>query len=452
MKSSFTPRFNTNYVPSDDEIESIQKDLVSRSEELARLNERIRELSAQRDEIQVYIDSHKVLISHPRRLPPDIVREIFVACLPTGRNAVMSAREAPLLLCRIYSTWRTIALSTPRLWASLHVSVEFVLSNELRMQAVTQWLQLSAACPLSLSINEDSVSPSSGIPVIQSLVAYSDRWRHVEFMRLSTEAVHEIAEIRPPALEALIFVRPRIHSLLNQLNLVEAPRLRALTLYAPNAELLDGCILDLRVAWGQLQHLTIESSNGGGLTLLGLITLLGRCTQLISFHFTPDESDEVANSVSISMPFLQTFIVSRHSMTLNSVSYFIEHVSMPQLRRFHVPTGFSTGRESSFLVPLGTSSPHIESLTIYIASFSAQSLPETLRSFSSLTRLSCSIISGGAIETTPISSLLAWTSFWRSSLPVSKPLFAQNCRRSRSGTAVIWTNLRWTHLFRDELK
>jgi hypothetical protein len=140
MKSSFTPRFNTNYVPSDDEIESIQKDLVSRSEELARLNERIRELSAQRDEIQVYIDSHKALISHPRRLPPDIVREIFIACLPTGRNAVMSAREAPLLLCRIYSTWRTIALSTPRLWASLHVSVEFVLSNELRMQAVTQWL------------------------------------------------------------------------------------------------------------------------------------------------------------------------------------------------------------------------------------------------------------------------------------------------------------------------
>ncbi|KAJ7910944.1 hypothetical protein B0H13DRAFT_2660805 [Mycena leptocephala] len=284
----------------------------------------------------------------------------------------MSAREAPLLLCRIYSTWRTIALSTPRLWASLHVSVEFVLSNELRMQAVTQWLQLSAACPLSLSINQNSASPSSGIPVYQSLVAYSDRWRHVEFMYLSAEAAHEIAEIRPPALESLIFARPRIHSLLNQLNLVEAPSLRALT------------------SWGQLQHLTIDHgpvSAGGGLTLLGVITLLGRCTQLISFRFTPNESDEAANSVSISMPFLQTFIVSPYNMTVDSISYLIEHVSMPQLRQFDVPTISSTGPETFFLVPLGTSSPHIESLTIYMASLSAQSLPETLRSFPSLTTL-----------------------------------------------------------------
>jgi hypothetical protein len=263
------------------------------------------------------------------------------------------------------------------------------------MQAVTQWLQLSAACPLSLSINEDLASPSSGIPVYQSLVAYSDRWRHVEFMNLSAEAAHEIAEIRPPALESLIFALPRIHSLLNQLSLVEAPSLRALTLYASTPVLagqglFNGCILDLRVAWGQLQHLTIESgpvNDGGGLTLLGVITLLGRCAQLISFCFTPNESDEAANSVSISMPFLQTFIVSHHFMTLTSVSYLIEHVSMPQLREFDVPTISSTGPETFFLVPLGTSSPHIESLTIYMASLSAQSLPETLRSFPSLTTL-----------------------------------------------------------------
>ncbi|KAJ7830516.1 hypothetical protein B0H14DRAFT_2201338, partial [Mycena olivaceomarginata] len=123
MESPFSHRFNTNYIPSDDEEERIQfirGDLVSHAQELARIDERIRELAAQREPIKAYIDSHKALISHPRRLPPDIVREIFVACLPTDRNAVMSAQEAPLLLCRICSAWRTIALSTPRLWASLH--------------------------------------------------------------------------------------------------------------------------------------------------------------------------------------------------------------------------------------------------------------------------------------------------------------------------------------------
>ncbi|KAJ7646476.1 hypothetical protein FB45DRAFT_712843, partial [Roridomyces roridus] len=49
------------------------------------------------------VDSHTALVSYPRRLPVDIVREIFVACLPAHRNAVMSAQEAPLLLSRICS-------------------------------------------------------------------------------------------------------------------------------------------------------------------------------------------------------------------------------------------------------------------------------------------------------------------------------------------------------------
>ncbi|KAJ7823981.1 hypothetical protein B0H14DRAFT_2369873 [Mycena olivaceomarginata] len=115
MESRFSHRFNTNYVPSGEEIKIIQMNLVSHTQELARIDERIRELSAQRDQIQTHIDSHKALISHPRRLLVDILREIFVACLPVNRNAVMSAQEAPLLLGRICSAWRTIALSTPRL-------------------------------------------------------------------------------------------------------------------------------------------------------------------------------------------------------------------------------------------------------------------------------------------------------------------------------------------------
>ncbi|KAJ7892817.1 hypothetical protein B0H14DRAFT_2177112, partial [Mycena olivaceomarginata] len=122
MESRFSHRFNTNYVPSDEEIKIIRMNLVSHTQELARIDGRIRELSAQRDQIQTHMIStgHKALISHPHRLLVDILWEIFVACLPANRNAVMSAQEAPLLLGRICSAWRTIALSTPRLWASLH--------------------------------------------------------------------------------------------------------------------------------------------------------------------------------------------------------------------------------------------------------------------------------------------------------------------------------------------
>ncbi|KAF8177075.1 hypothetical protein K438DRAFT_1522243, partial [Mycena galopus ATCC 62051] len=54
-------------------------------------------------------------------LPPDIIQEIFIACLPTHRNCAVSATEAPALLGRIRGAWRAISLSTPQLWARLRV-------------------------------------------------------------------------------------------------------------------------------------------------------------------------------------------------------------------------------------------------------------------------------------------------------------------------------------------
>ncbi|KAJ6561761.1 hypothetical protein B0H19DRAFT_87398 [Mycena capillaripes] len=46
---------------------------------------------------------------------------VFPVCLPADRNANMSSAEAPLLLWHVCRSWRNVALSTPRLWASLHI-------------------------------------------------------------------------------------------------------------------------------------------------------------------------------------------------------------------------------------------------------------------------------------------------------------------------------------------
>ncbi|KAJ6455346.1 hypothetical protein DFH09DRAFT_962668, partial [Mycena vulgaris] len=162
------------------------------------IEERIQALSAQRDKIQSYIDTHKALISHPRRLPPDILGEIFVVCLPVDRDA------APLLLCRICSTWRSIALSTPRLRASLQVSLDFilVLQDEQRIAAVFQWLRLSAACPLSLTFidRQLSLGRQSGeiTPLIDELALFSDRGQ-INFRDMTYEGMNGLANVHTNA-------------------------------------------------------------------------------------------------------------------------------------------------------------------------------------------------------------------------------------------------------------
>ncbi|KAK7012330.1 hypothetical protein R3P38DRAFT_3021953 [Favolaschia claudopus] len=262
MLSLFSDRLGTNYVPSDEEIEQIKADLFSRTKELARLDNRIRELSEQRDKIQGYVDSHKALISHPRRLPLDILEAIFLACLPTERNAAMTVREAPLLLCRICSSWRVAGREfMARLWTSLHISVDFVTVKASRNEAVDQWLQRAATCPISLSIAHGAwgwpVPTDEAVRALaKSLPTSWSSWRHVKFVSMSSVMSQVFEGIRqaPPRLESFIFTGDL--SLLSPLNLLDAPSLRHLSLqthdhlhFAPS----------LSVAWHELTHLGLNA-------------------------------------------------------------------------------------------------------------------------------------------------------------------------------------------------
>ncbi|KAJ6515541.1 hypothetical protein C8R45DRAFT_1140019 [Mycena sanguinolenta] len=260
MESPFSHLFSINYTPTDEEVRHIRIDLISRAEELARIEERLRELSSQRDQLQVYIDSHKALISSPRRLPPDIVREIFVACVPTKMNAVMSVEKAPLLLCQICSLWRTVALSMPILWSSLHVPFDFVLSHKSRALAVTKWLQRSATRPLSLSICFDrcSSNDSSRKKLLKCLAKSSPRWRHVEFQNCSPNIAQDIAEFKLSALESFKFTGDS--SIFDEINLAETQTLRVLNIQDSQypTPVNDAALLASPLAWDQLTHLTIR--------------------------------------------------------------------------------------------------------------------------------------------------------------------------------------------------
>ncbi|KAJ7677611.1 hypothetical protein B0H17DRAFT_944665, partial [Mycena rosella] len=122
-ESPFASKLATNYWPEDVEILDIKALLVEPAQRLKCLDDEITDLQAaldslreERGRIEAYVDAHKALISPARRLPFDIIQEIFLACIPAHRNCAMSSSEAPVLLGRICSSWRTISLSTPRLW------------------------------------------------------------------------------------------------------------------------------------------------------------------------------------------------------------------------------------------------------------------------------------------------------------------------------------------------
>ncbi|KAJ6605958.1 hypothetical protein B0H10DRAFT_1819972 [Mycena sp. CBHHK59/15] len=146
MDSPFKDILHTNAVPLDANCQRIGALLVGPRKEAEELTQEIRctqamldDLTQKRDRLTNFIDAHLALVSPARRLPDDVVQDIFEAAVPP-MNAVMCGTESLLLLCQICRSWRHLALSTPRLWASLHVVAPLSYEMEKVNNAMSIWI------------------------------------------------------------------------------------------------------------------------------------------------------------------------------------------------------------------------------------------------------------------------------------------------------------------------
>ncbi|KAJ7922930.1 hypothetical protein B0H13DRAFT_84852 [Mycena leptocephala] len=114
-------------------------------------------ISAQRRaEIQAELD----LYTYPvLTLPHEITSEIFLQSLPSTLDfdVVPNPSEAPLVLLQICRSWRTVALSTPRLWCGLDLDVRDhpkLWAPEKYEEFINTWFDRARTLPLSLSLCE----------------------------------------------------------------------------------------------------------------------------------------------------------------------------------------------------------------------------------------------------------------------------------------------------------
>ncbi|KIJ55768.1 hypothetical protein M422DRAFT_200116 [Sphaerobolus stellatus SS14] len=160
----------TDYVPSHIEGESYRESLTkckARVEEVTSkinvLEEQIKDLAKLRDELRATHEATSGLFAPIRRLPVEILSEIFLQCLPPSTTYFyyphdmlklqsITSTEAPLILLGVCKRWRRIALDTPRLFT------ELVATNPLPLNAaaVTNlWLDRSKVLPIDVSITPE---------------------------------------------------------------------------------------------------------------------------------------------------------------------------------------------------------------------------------------------------------------------------------------------------------
>ena len=218
FSATLTELSRNNELVSEEKLQEAIELLSQANAELLLIDTEIQRLKAKREQVQGSIDIYNTILSPARRLPPDILREIFHQCLTIGRPyPILSATEAPMLLTRICSLWRSIALSSPWIWTRLHIPLPgdprlsskygkledqaldvrrrvFSKTMQLRCQAVKEWLGRSGSCPLSLSISypfgyisgiggayingaeDDEVAD----PLFQIICPFAPRWGHLD--------------------------------------------------------------------------------------------------------------------------------------------------------------------------------------------------------------------------------------------------------------------------------
>ncbi|KAF8968488.1 hypothetical protein BDZ97DRAFT_1755172 [Flammula alnicola] len=396
--SPFASRIGTNYAATDEEIIQLTQLLSEPTSKLDKLQKEIdrvhsllADLSNQHEALSREIENHRALMSPIRRLSVDVIQEIFAHCLPTEHNPIISRHECPILLTQICSGWRSIALSTASLWASIHIPIPtnavpgyypplpawdeltgvrqpLLDAAKRRATAVKEWLARSGACSLDITVYDREHSTPFEIYniIIDAFIGFASRWGKISFEApaANLERIAALSVTDVPMLQSLSIRGRSIHSgfqpnpnpnivFWSNCGILKAPRLRDIS-YSLVTENFTAFPLN----WSQLTSISLHGIAwpAAPYTSISKIAwILESCPRLISCRLEvaslPNDSIQpYPHSSSISLPYLRNMTIHAGRVDLSTLC---EALDVPSLQQLEFHSGIYSSEQSACqLVPL----------------------------------------------------------------------------------------------------
>ncbi|KAL1710994.1 hypothetical protein EV121DRAFT_274978 [Schizophyllum commune] len=207
------PLHRAAFVPSQQDKAAILKKTTKLRKLEKALSIKVTQLLRDQDAIRAQIALHDALIAPCRRLPPEILSDIFVLALPEHWDDQYAGKRS-LNFARVCLYWREVALLTPRLWTSLRFDA---MRNPLakHVNALKAELAKTAQAPLSLFITM-RVNPLAWLPAVPPmkedlwsrkawslLCAESHRWERALLEQLPGFAYDDVAGRAFPLMQDL---------------------------------------------------------------------------------------------------------------------------------------------------------------------------------------------------------------------------------------------------------
>lgn len=190
--------FLTNELPSETEAVEIRRILDLANDELIVL-----EAGGPREMLETLATKCRVALSCVRRVPPELVSEIFAMCVPSGVDDDQSWNTldiacVPWVLARVSSSWRAVAISQPELWAYIKIDLEEMEQNgqiEPPLAMLQTSLERSGSVLLRVFFHDSYRPTDRAQEMLTSLMSHSHRWNQLSLF-VSYPHLHLTNQIR----------------------------------------------------------------------------------------------------------------------------------------------------------------------------------------------------------------------------------------------------------------
>ncbi|KAF7340013.1 F-box domain-containing protein [Mycena venus] len=152
-------------------------------DEISRLENTLQRLKEERSSLCSYHMRNKAILSPLRRMPAEILGEIFGWTLPSTQAELNRLRfdiaDSPWVLTRVSGRWRAISLSSPSLWSRLVVDYQ---TDDLSSSYPLSIAQAQIQHARNLKIHFYGSEKADSLPQIemfQLLLQHSSRWEEL---------------------------------------------------------------------------------------------------------------------------------------------------------------------------------------------------------------------------------------------------------------------------------
>ncbi|KAF8071943.1 hypothetical protein FPV67DRAFT_908899 [Lyophyllum atratum] len=309
------------------------------------------------------------------KLPSELLRAMFICCLPEKIFLTPTRRQAPLLLIQVSSLWRAVALSTPLLWSSMKATYNTPSSLEgthnclaqptdrIVSAALKRWISRATNSPLSISL--DGCSMNHGI--LNVILPHLSRCRHLQMLNVKPGVPRRVSFRRNFIDLETLYVQSFTGSVVDLSEALEsAPKLYEV-FWEDGLQYGSGYPQSLpALPWPQLKRLTLGDGTGMWASPAILLDCLARCPSLEH----ADLSVMYLHPNTPRVPILLSSLVTLHlraSADYGDHLWILDYLKVPRLRHLTLRFGSLKAPDLASFVQRSSLLETIQLRAIYVS-------------------------------------------------------------------------------------